>query len=133
LRSVDVARGIADLLALYPIGLSLPVAVHLANVLPDLETDAAQGRMTAVVRLGRGWSLGLLLACLLLPLLLTLVSLVWLNYDGAVLAVSLGLYVALALGAAYLHLGSNRAGAVWAFRLVVVASIIFAGGWLAAI
>ncbi len=121
----------SDLLALFPIGLTLPVAVHLANVLPDLAADEAQGRMTLVVRLGRSKSILLVMACLTVPVLLTLLSLVWLDYERT-FAVVLGAYLALSVCACGLYLRANRVSEVWAFRAIVVASIIFASGWLAA-
>jgi 4-hydroxybenzoate polyprenyltransferase len=81
--AVDAYRG--ELLAIYGIGIALPVAVHVANVLPDLESDRAQGRRTAAVALGRERAVAVTMACQLAPLPLTALSLAWLEYEAAVL------------------------------------------------
>jgi 4-hydroxybenzoate polyprenyltransferase len=129
--ALDVYR--SDLLALYPIGLTLPIAVHIANVLPDIESDGAQGRRTIAVALGRTPSVVLSMACQLAPLPLTVLSFLWLDYDLAILAPSLAAYAVLSLAAGLLYRrGGARDACVWAFRAIVVAAIVFAGGWLAA-
>ena len=122
----------AGLLWLYPIGLTLPVAAHVANVLPDLASDEAQGRTTVAVRLGRQRSLLLLLTCQFLPAVLALLSLAWLEYENAVLALTLAFHVGLSMLATGLYLRRERDSDVWAFRLLVAAAVAFAAGWLAA-
>lgn len=121
-----------DLLLLYPIGLTLPVAVHVANVLPDIQTDNAQGRRTIAVRLGRSRSIAAVKAGQLWPVLLTAMTWPWLDYDEGIIGATLLLYVALSLTAAMLYARRGRPLEVWAFRAVAVGSVLFAGGWLAA-
>ena len=130
--ALDVYQG--DFLALYGIGMTLPVAAHVANVLPDLESDRAQGRRTIAVALGRTRSVALTMACQFAPLPLTALSLPWLQYDGGVLVPSLLVYVIVSAAAGGLYwLGTGRAAEVWAFRCIAVASVVFASGWLASL
>ena len=130
--SLDLFR--YSFLALYPIGLSLPIAVHVANVLPDLEADGEQGRITIAVGLGRPRSVALIMACEVAPLPLIALSTVWLDYDWVLFAGPLAAHAVLSLAAGFLYVSSKtRGSAVWAFRLLVTASIAFAGGWLAAL
>jgi 4-hydroxybenzoate polyprenyltransferase len=118
-------------LTLYVAGAPLVVAVHLANALPDIETDAASDRGGAGVRLGRTRTLSLIGATLLLPLLVLGLSLIWTDYEAPVLAGVVFAYVALLalVGLAYRQTGRARL----AFRLIVGASVLLAGGWLAAL
>jgi 4-hydroxybenzoate polyprenyltransferase len=51
-----------DLLALYAVALPLTVAAHVANTLPDIETDQASGRRSLTVTLGRSRSLVLFMS-----------------------------------------------------------------------
>jgi 4-hydroxybenzoate polyprenyltransferase len=123
-----------EFLALYATCLTLPVAAHVANVLPDLETDRAQRRRTIAVALGRSRAIGLTLGCQLAPLVLTAISLVWLDYDLAVLGPAVAVYAALtAVAAALYAFGQSRDAGVWAFRCLALAAVVFATGWLAAI
>ena len=121
-------------LALYGIAVALPVAAHIANVLPDLDTDRAQERRTIAVALGRTRAVALALACLLAPLPLTAVSALWLDYETSILIPTLLVYGLLttATGACYTVV-RGRAGDVWAFRCLTGAAVVFAGGWLASV
>ena len=130
--ALDVYRD--EFLALYAIGLSLPVAVHVANVLPDLESDRAQGRRTVAVLLGRERAILLTMACQMAPLVMTVCSLAWISYDSAVLVPPLVVYGGLSLAALVQYRQpSGRKSDVRAFRLLAIAAIIFAAGWLAAV
>lgn len=122
----------SDLLALYPIGLSLPVAVHVANVLPDIDADRAQGRRTLAVQLGPKRSRALVIVLMTIPLALTAISLAWLTYTMEVLVATAVAFVALTAGIARLYRQPDRRNEVWAFRVVGLASLVFAAGWLAA-
>ena len=129
--SLDVFR--EEFLWLYPVASPLAVAVHLANALPDLEGDARAGRGGVVVRLGRAGALRLLGACLAAPVALLGLSLLRLEYEAAVLLPAAAGYGLLLAAAGFAYRRPGREAAVWAFRLVVAASVIFAGGWLAAV
>lgn len=130
--ALDVYRG--DFLLLYPIGAPLAVAAHLANLLPDLETDAAAGRRNLVVVLGRSRTFACVFVALLVPFVALDVSFVWLDYDLPLLIAALVAYVTfiVAVGFVYARARSHEAY-VWGFRLVALASVLFAGGWLAAV
>ena len=119
-----------DFLWLYAVGPPLAVAAHVANVLPDIDADRAAGRRGIGVVLGRSRALALLAVCMLAPLVVLAVTALWVRYDAAVLAVTVAVYVALAGAAAAAYRGRREA---LAFRCVVLAAVVFAGGWLAAV
>jgi protoheme IX farnesyltransferase len=119
---------------LYVIGAPLAVAAHIANVLPDLETDAVAGRRNLVVALGARGSFGLLWLCLLsAPVLAYITTSAYEPYDQALLAATAGVYLLLVSSAPVAYRRPGRQGRVWGFRFVVLASVLFAGGWLAAV
>jgi heme o synthase len=121
--------------ALYPIALPLTVAAHLANAMPDIETDRESGRASVVVRLGRKVTLRVLALLLVLPVGLVLLSTRFVSYDGLVLLAMTILYGKL-LALTWFAYGSGdgkRSNDVWGFRLVVAASLVFVTGWLASV
>ena len=134
-----------DFLGLYLVATPLALGAHLANVLPDVRSDGAQGRTTLAVALGVRRSLVVLALSLLAPLPLIVVAQLALEdrgqsesfYDGSVLIPVLVAYVVLVSIVGALHVSSflrrSRDKLVWAFRCVVVASVLFAVGWLAAV
>ncbi len=133
-----------DFLGLYLVATPLALAAHLANVLPDVESDRDQGRQTLAVALGVARSLLVLAVCLLAPLPLLAVAQVALDdgkgagfYDVSILIPVLVAYVALVAIAGALYAGHlrrpSRTMLVRAFRLVVAAGVLFAVGWLAAV
>jgi 4-hydroxybenzoate polyprenyltransferase len=126
--SLDVYRD--DFLWLYAIGVPLALAAHLANTLPDIEGDAAARRRGLTVWLGRKRSIVAVSVCLLLGLLIG-----WLAQDAAEsgqLAVAV-LYAVLSVTGMLAYVPVTRHGDVWAFRLVAVAGVVLATGWLAAV
>ena len=129
--ALDVYR--PELLVLYVVGTPLAVAAHLANVLPDIETDTALGRRSIAVALGRGRTLALLAGCLASPPLLVVATLPFVDYDVPLLAATVAGYLALVCTAMLAYRSPARGSAVLAFRLIVVASVGFAAGWLAAV
>jgi 4-hydroxybenzoate polyprenyltransferase len=129
--SLDAFR--EELLALYLVGSPLAVAVHLANVLPDIEADAAAGRRNLGVILGRQRSLQVIGASMAAPPLLVLVTLPWLEYSRGLLAGVLIAYGLLTAFAAFSYTKPGREALVWGFRFVVLAAVLFASGWLAAV
>jgi 1,4-dihydroxy-2-naphthoate octaprenyltransferase len=124
----------SEFLWLYAVGAPLAVAAHLANSLPDVETDAAAGSAGLAVRLGRTGALVLLYACLLAPVAVIFASLKWLSYDSTLLAATLACYGVLVLASRYAYgLRPLRRGAALGFRLIAPAAVILAAGWLAAL
>lgn len=126
--SLDLFR--EELLAIYLIGLALVPAVHIANVLPDIEADAAVGRRNLALIWGRSLAIRIIAVLLLTPLLLTLLSLSVIDYNTTLLGVVVLVYAGLLAATALCYLrGLDRA----AFQAMVAASVLFAGGWLAAV
>jgi 4-hydroxybenzoate polyprenyltransferase len=130
---LDVWRD--SFVALYAVGLPLTVAAHLANALPDIETDRAAGRHSIVVRLGRGATVRLLAVLLGLPVVVTTQSSRYMSYDLVALMAMFTAYGLLFAAAAYLYAcgRGRREWGVWGFRMVVAASLVFTGGWLASV
>jgi 4-hydroxybenzoate polyprenyltransferase len=123
-----------EYLALYPIGAPLVLAVHIANALPDIEADEAAGARSLAVSLGRQQALRLLFACLLLPLLTIALSAIWLDYDFLAFGVTFAAYgVLTALAFRAYSDSSFTSGASRGFRLVALAAVVLATGWLAAV
>jgi 4-hydroxybenzoate polyprenyltransferase len=120
--------------ALYPIGVPLVLAVHLANALPDVYTDRTAGRRGLAALLGRRGSLLLLAVCLLAAPAIIAATLLWMAYDPSILLAASFFYAVLALIAAAVYLRRpDMAGADLAFRLIAPASLVLAIGWLAAV
>jgi len=134
-----------DFLGLYLVATPLALGAHLANVLPDVESDRAQGRTTLAVALGTTRSLVVLALSLFAPLPLIVVARRALDdssevadfYEASVLVPVVALYVVLVAIAGALYAADFRTRSrdiwVWAFRCVVLASVLFAVGWLAAL
>jgi 4-hydroxybenzoate polyprenyltransferase len=120
---------------LYVVALPLTVAVHLANTLPDLETDRAAGRRSVAVVLGRRRATVMLAVLLSLPVGLVALSSSRVSYEaGGIGATALGYAAVLALAAGISIFGRGRRDySLWAFRLIVVASLVFVAGWLVSV
>jgi 4-hydroxybenzoate polyprenyltransferase len=137
--SLDVYRD--EFLWLYALGTPLALGAHIANTLPDLEADAASDRRGLVVALGWRWSLTLLGACLLAPLFVFVGTLSSVTYETVVTGTESYLvvwvvmaYLVLCLLTAYRYITAfDRDDEVWCFRLVALAGVLFATGWLAGI
>jgi 4-hydroxybenzoate polyprenyltransferase len=126
--SMDVYRD--ELLVLYAVGVPIVPAIHLANALPDVGADAATGARGSAVRLGRSASLRLIAALLALPVVILLLSSVFLGYDLPVVGVTLAAYAVLLAGAAWSY---TRRRDEAAFRFVALAGVVFTTGWLSAV
>jgi 4-hydroxybenzoate polyprenyltransferase len=124
----------SDFVWLYPVALPLVIAVHLANLLPDLATDRAAGRQNVAVRLGRTVTLSLLALCLIAPAALAATSTLWLDYNEGLFAATMDLYCLLLLVAALQYERTAGAdGSRVAFRCVAGDCVVFIGGLLAAL
>lgn len=116
---------------LYPVGAPLVLAVHIANSLPDIEADRQAGRWGITAKLGRQRSLLLAGLCLALPVTVVAVSVVWLTYEGIALTTALVAYAVLVAAAAGAY--ELLADADLSFRLVALAAVVLAVGWLFAL
>jgi 4-hydroxybenzoate polyprenyltransferase len=121
-------------LVLVPIALPLLVGVHLAQTLPDVDTDLALGVRGFAVTLGRGRGVLAVWSTLIGAQLIALVSawaldsntqivLVTVSASFALVAASIGLY----------HLRPSSATLRMIFRLVAPSAVLLVGGWLAAL
>ena len=106
--SLDVY--VAEFLLLYAIGVPLALAAHVANTVPDIETDMAAGRRGLATVLGRGRSLGLIGVCMVVPPMLAVIS------QGESVVAAVGVYVLLcACGAVAYRRGSTGRATSGAF------------------
>lgn len=120
------------LLLAYPLGLLLGLALHLANTLPDLEGDAANGVRGFAHRLGRGGSQIFCWVALALCQALTLALAPVIGYHGSWYPAGLAASVALLLSTVVLlRLRPTVATLQINFGLVALASLALAAGWLA--
>lgn len=107
-------------------GAVLGAAVHLTNVLPDLDDDRATGVRGVPHRLGAGWSAVLAAA----GIVAGAIAVVWGSVDGDIdrVGVLTWLFVALVIAAAIatIVLALNRAPGRVLFRLVMSAALILA-------
>jgi 4-hydroxybenzoate polyprenyltransferase len=130
--ALDVWRD--ELLFVYLVALPLVLAAHIANTLPDIETDREAGRRGVAVVLGRESSLRVMSLLLVAPVLLAAIVALWVEYEAVVLIATVIVYGKLLAGAAFAYkVMGGRNGAVWGFRCVTAASILFAAGWVAAV
>jgi 4-hydroxybenzoate polyprenyltransferase len=134
--SLDVYRD--EFLWLYALASPLALAAHIANTLPDLATDAASGRRGLAAALGRGRSLALLAACMVAPLAVFVATLPMIEYDAVVAGIESYVIVWVVMSHLVLCLlvahryrtAQGREDEVWGFRLVTLAGVLFATGWL---
>jgi len=123
---VSMARFDARQLALVPIGLPLLVGVHLAQTLPDTETDLALGVRGFAVTLGRARGV--------LVVWSALISALMLNADLDIVLLAIGISFALvAASIAFYHRRPTSATLRVIFRLVAPSAVILVAGWLAAL
>jgi 4-hydroxybenzoate polyprenyltransferase len=138
-ETLDVYR--ADYIWLYALGSPLALAAHVANTLPDMVADREAGQRGLVVALGRTRSLWLLGACLVAPLVVFVATLAGVSYETVVSGTESYLivwvvmgYFVLCLTIAYRYFSAaDREAEVWGFRLVALAGVLFAAGWLGSI
>jgi 4-hydroxybenzoate polyprenyltransferase len=84
-------RALPGLLPFFLVGAPLAVAIHLADSIPDIESDSASGLHTLTVVLGKGRALWVMQAALLLGSLVVVLGLV----HNLLLAILLGVLAAI--------------------------------------
>ncbi|MCL4486923.1 MAG: UbiA family prenyltransferase [Chloroflexi bacterium] len=129
-----VERFDARQLALVPIGIPLLIGVHLAQTLPDLETDRALGGRGAAVTLGLDRGIAVVWTSVIGAQALGLLSALWLGSAPAIAFPAVGLSFGLAVVGIALcrHRPSSETLRV-VFRLVAASAVVLAGGWLVAL
>jgi 4-hydroxybenzoate polyprenyltransferase len=131
---VSMARFDVRQLVLVPIGLPLLVGVHLAQTLPDTETDFALGVRGFAVTLGRTRGVLIVWTALIGAQLLALISALMLNSDLEIMLLAVGISFALvAASIALYHRRPTSATLRVIFRLVAPSAVILIAGWLAAL
>ncbi len=129
-----------DFLWLYAIGVPLALAAHIANCIPDIDADGAAGRRGLAQRLGRLWSVVLIVICLVIPAVVFAAIAVSdaddasRSLNGSVPGWVLVPYGVWCLFIAFFYATtSSREAGVWGFRFVSTAGVFLATGWLVAV
>lgn len=121
-------------LLLVPLGLPLLVGVHLAQTLPDTETDLALGVRGFAVTLGRARGVMVVWNVLIGAQMLALVSAILLGSNLPIVLTATGASFALvAASIALYHRRPTSATLRAIFRLVAPSAVILVAGWLAAL
>jgi 4-hydroxybenzoate polyprenyltransferase len=119
---------------LLPLGALLGLALHLANTLPDIESDAAYGVTGLAHRIGARWSMGLAWASFATALSLSAALAPVVHYDLRLYAPALTAGVAaLVASAAVFAILRDEFALRLGFGVLSLASAILAVGWLAAV
>lgn len=130
---VGVGRTLPFLFWLVPVGFLLGVALNLANSLPDLEEDAANGTRTLAVVLGvkRSFIACQVLIVLAASLIGVLMVLRFVTAQPWIIAITL-ILTCLAIEAMLLFFGPEKptSSRRFYFYLVALTCILLAGGWL---
>ena len=124
----------AVLLWLLPLGALIGLALHLANTLPDIDSDTSNGVRGLAHALGSRRSMFVAWSAFALALALSLVLAFAVSYDVAVYAAAFvaGVGCLVASVAAYLFLRSSAA-LQFGFGILSIGAAILAVGWLAAV
>ena len=131
---VSIERFDIRQLVLVPIGLPLLVGVHLAQTLPDTETDLALGVRGFAVSLGRSRGVLAVWSTLIGAQLIALVSAWALGSNPQIVFFAVGTAFALVAASIGLyHARPSSATLRVIFRLVAPSAVILVGGWLAAL
>jgi 4-hydroxybenzoate polyprenyltransferase len=109
----------------------LVVALHLADTLPDLESDAAAGVRGLAHRLGRPRAVALCCAALAGGQILALLLALFFPPNWIILAPTLGLSATLLLAALALYQRRGRAALPALSGLIEAAALLTSLGWLA--
>ncbi len=121
-------------LLLFPIGALLVVAVHLAQTLPDVETDRALGVFGLAASLGRERAARVMWLALIAAHALVLTTFFVLRFDLAVLLAAMLASLALIATSAMLYYARRTpASTRFVFRLIAPSALILVAGWLEAV
>ena len=130
---ISLARFQPLLLLLYPLGALMTLAVHLAQSLPDAESDRAVGSLGLAARLGRRRGLAVCWGTAVLAAIAVPLVAVWL---GGRLTPALIAGIAVFLAAGY-SMDRYRTAPVWIvrhlFKIMATGAVILAVGWILAI
>ena len=121
-------------LALVPIGLPLLIGVHLAQTLPDSETDFALGARGFAVTLGRVRGVIVVWLASIGAQMLALVSALFLDSDLRIIGAAISVSFALIAASIALYQREPTSATLRViFRLVAPSAVILVAGWLFAL
>ena len=121
-------------LALVPIGLPLLIGVHLAQTLPDSETDFALGARGFAVTLGRARGVIVVWLASIGAQMLALVSALFLDSDLRIIGAAISVSFALIAASIALYQREPTSATLRViFRLVAPSAVILVAGWLFAL
>jgi 4-hydroxybenzoate polyprenyltransferase len=128
---VAMERFDARQLALVPIGLPLLFAVHLAQTLPDLETDRVLGVRGVAVTLGHTRGVTAMWRAWAGAQALALASAALLGLDLGFVLIATGISLALEVASIVMyHHGATSSTLRVIFRLIAASAVILVAGWL---
>jgi 4-hydroxybenzoate polyprenyltransferase len=121
------------LLWLYPIGALLILAIHLAQVIPDIEGDRGLGERGLAVVLGERWTSVLLWVAAFASTAIVAVGAVWLGNRPLAGVVAAGVIAAVLLLALLLYLRSPARITPYLFQVLTASAVVLGCGWAIAV
>ena len=119
---------------LLPLGALIGFALHLANTLPDIESDSAHGVAGLAHRIGAQWSMRLAWGAFAAALALSGMLALFVKYDVRWYVPTIVFGVgALAVSITGALLRRDEFGLQFGFGVLSLASVVLAVGWLAAV
>lgn len=119
---------------LVPIALPLLFGVHLAQTLPDTETDIAVGTRGFAVTLGRARSVIVVWSAMIAAQLITLVSAILLQLNLEIVGATVALSLVLVAASIWLyHRQPTSQTLRVVFHLIAPSAVILVAGWLIAL
>jgi 4-hydroxybenzoate polyprenyltransferase len=121
------------LLWLYPIGALLILAIHLAQVIPDIEGDRGLGERGLAVVLGERWARVLLWVAAFASTAIVAIGAVWLGNRPLAGIVAAGVIAAVLLLALLLYLRSPARITPYLFQVLTASAVVLGCGWAIAV
>ena len=121
-------------LGLIPIGLPLLFSVHLAQTLPDNETDIALGVRGFAVTIGRARGVIVVWVALVSAQIVALASAAWIQLNLEILVAAISISFAFVVASIWLyHRQPTSTTLRIVFRLIAPSAVILIAGWLIAL
>jgi len=131
---ISMERFDARQMLLVPIGLPLLIGVHLAQTLPDTETDLALGVRGFAVTLGRARGVTVVWSAMIGAQIIALVSAILLRLNLEIAAAAVVISLALVVASIVLyHRHPTTDTLRLIFRLIAPSAVILIAGWLIAL
>ena len=121
-------------LGLIPIGLPLLFSVHLAQTLPDNETDIALGVRGFAVTIGRARGVIVVWVAMVSAQIVALASAAWIRLNLEILVAAISISFAFVVASIWLyHRQPTSTTLRIVFRLIAPSAVILIAGWLIAL